>query len=414
MSQACSPVSLPVYAQTSAEYIISVGCDSQDLCDEQGQAFTIEKATARVALGYADRGWGVFPVRRDKTPYTEHGYKSATTDAAQIQSWWNRYPSANIGVACDASQLLVLDIDPRNGGDRTLAQLQSEYGELPHGPRSRTGGGGSHYFYIAPAFRPVGKLGNGVDVKYHGYVVLPPSLHESGRRYEWLVAPDETELPALPAAWRSRLLTGSTNSTAASNARSLVYRDGGAILEGSRDTTLTQIAGAMRRASVSPEGIEAALRIENAQRCRPPLSDADVHRIASSVGKYPIGPPWMLDPVTFAGGSDLTHTEWAVLIVLCRGADQDGYVFGGNWIGEKAHLSYPTTYRALRGLQTKGRILLVERACCKDEHGRWRANGYQLVEHPSPFIREIDNLPVKVPLLPTKDSLLPTWMQKER
>jgi len=369
-----------------------VGRDSQNLCEEQSQVLTIENATARVALGYAGRGWSVFPVRRDKTPYTEHGYKSATTDAAQIQSWWTRYPSANIGVACDASQLLVLDIDPRNGGDRTLAELESEYGQLPRGPRSRTGGGGPHYFYTAPAFRPAGKLGDGVDIKYHGYVVLPYSLHESGNRYEWLIAPDDATLPSLPDCWSSLLRTGTPHTTTVSKPRRLAYRDGGPILQGSRDNTLTQIAGAMRRASVSPEGIEAALRVENAERCRPPMSDADVHRIASSVGKYPIGPPWMLDPVMFASGSYLTHNEWAVLIVLCRGADHDGYVYGGTWIGEKAHLSYPTTYRALRGLQTKGRIVLDEQGRCKDKHGHWCANRYQLVEQPAPFITQLNNL----------------------
>ena len=227
---------------------------------------TSQDASATIALAYAGRGWKVFPVKHDKTPYTNRGYKSATTDAAQIQAWWASHPNANIGVACEPSQLLVLDVDPRNGGDRTLAHLQSEYGELPYGPRSRTGGGGWHYFYIAPDFRPV--LGDGVDVKYHGYVVLPYSLYESGRRYEWLVAPDEAELPTVPDAWRPLLLTRAPTTTATTKTRSLAYREGGPIPQGSRDNTLTQIAGAMRRASVSPQGIEAALRVENADRCQ--------------------------------------------------------------------------------------------------------------------------------------------------
>jgi len=252
----------------------------------------------------------------------------------------------------------VLDIDPRNGGDRTLAQLEDKHGELPHGPRSLTGGGGWHLFYTAPSFSPVGKLGNGIDVKYHGYVVLPCSLHESGSRYEWLVAPDEAALPTLADPWCELLRTRNLPTT--TQARNLSHREGGPIPEGSRNNTLTQIAGAIRRAGVCPAGIEAALRIVNADRCRPRLSDAEVHRIAASVGRYPIAPPWVLDPVTFASGPDLTHTEWATLIVLCRSADDDGYVYGGNWIGEKTHLSYPATYRALRGLECKGRIIHVD------------------------------------------------------
>jgi hypothetical protein len=56
--------------------------------------------------------------------------------------------------------------------------------------------------------------------------------------------------------------------------------------------------------------------------------------------------------------------------VLCRSADDDGHVYGGNWIGEKTHLSYPATYRALRGLECKGRIIHIDGGRCKDEHGR--------------------------------------------
>ena len=177
------------------------------------------------ALAYAERGWKVFPVKRDKTPYTQRGYKSATTDAEQIRSWWAQHPTAGIAVACDASELLVLDIDPRNGGDRTLAQLEDKHGELPHGPRSLTGGGGWHLFYTAPSFSPVGKLGNGIDVKYHGYVVLPCSLHESGSRYEWLVAPDEAALPTLADPWCELLRTRNRPTT--TQARNLSYREGG-------------------------------------------------------------------------------------------------------------------------------------------------------------------------------------------
>ena len=131
----------------------------------------------------------------------------------------------------------------------------------------------------------------------------------------------------------------------------------------------------------------------NADRCRPRLSDAEVHWIASSVGRYPIAPPWVLDPVTFASGPDLTHTEWATLIVLCRSADDDGYVYGGNWIGEKTRRSYPATYRALLGLECKGRIIYVDGGRRKDEHGRWRANRYLLVDPPPDTVYRTDKQP---------------------
>lgn len=61
---------------------------------------------------------------------------------------------------------------------------------------------------------------------------------------------------------------------------------GDEILEGERDDTLTSLAGSMRRRGMSQEAILAALSEENALKCKPPLPDADVERIARSVSKY--------------------------------------------------------------------------------------------------------------------------------
>ena len=58
------------------------------------------------------------------------------------------------------------------------------------------------------------------------------------------------------------------------------------IPEGQRDSTLTQVAGKLRRIGFPPETIAAALHVENRRRCAPPLSDFDVERIARSVGRY--------------------------------------------------------------------------------------------------------------------------------
>jgi len=57
------------------------------------------------------------------------------------------------------------------------------------------------------------------------------------------------------------------------------------IAEGTRDLTLTRAAGKMRRAGFSGQEIMAALRQMNQERCKPPLDDADVQRIAKSIGK---------------------------------------------------------------------------------------------------------------------------------
>jgi hypothetical protein len=69
------------------------------------------------ALQCAARGWHVFPLKpRGKYPLIPRtaggtGYKDATVDAAQIAAWWTQCPSANVGIACGASDLYVVDCD---------------------------------------------------------------------------------------------------------------------------------------------------------------------------------------------------------------------------------------------------------------------------------------------------------------
>lgn len=144
------------------------------------------------ALEYARRGYKVFPVSIEKTPLTPHGFKDATTEETQIREWWTRWPDAGIGMPTGAlSGVVVLDVDPRHGGDESLAQLVEEHGPLPDGPVVNTGGGGRHLYFkhtgghvpSVVGFRP------GLDIRADGgYVVLPPSPHRSGTDYRWFVA----------------------------------------------------------------------------------------------------------------------------------------------------------------------------------------------------------------------------------
>src|SRR5688572_11837531 len=98
------------------------------------------------ALRYSERSLPVFPVR-GKLPLTAHGFKDATTDASTIRGWWEQWRDANIAMPTGrASGLIVVDVDPRHGGDASLAALEEKYGPLPETLESRTGGGGTHFF----------------------------------------------------------------------------------------------------------------------------------------------------------------------------------------------------------------------------------------------------------------------------
>jgi hypothetical protein len=223
------------------------------------------------ALRYASAGLRVMPVQpRGKLPLTLHGAHDATTDEAQIREWWKKWPDANIGMTLGG--LVVIDIDPRNGGE-----LHSLPHTLPETCFAHTGGGGSHFLFRArEGVRYQGKLAVGIDIKsgLGAYIVVEPSVHESGHKYSWL---DESEpwaqQPALAPEWLGQ---SSTSPRPAIE---------GLIPSGSRNDALTAMGGAMRRKGMSPSAIEAALLVEN-RRCVPPMEDEEVRRIAASVSRY--------------------------------------------------------------------------------------------------------------------------------
>ena len=157
-------------------------------------------------IAYAQSEWHLFPLKpRSKEPATRHGFRDATTDTASIKQCWSKHPDFNVGIATGAvCGIFVIDIDPRHGGDETLADLESEHGKLPDTVEALTGGGGRHIYFKHPGGRVPcgeGKLGAGVDVKGDGgYVVAPPSVHPNGKAYEWELSsvPGEVEVAEAP------------------------------------------------------------------------------------------------------------------------------------------------------------------------------------------------------------------------
>ncbi|MEU8855718.1 bifunctional DNA primase/polymerase [Streptomyces sp. NPDC048556] len=189
----------------------------------------IPKNHRAAALVYAALNIKVFRVRRSKAPYancprcdkhsslyvqhrpdecqcgvpTCHGFWAATTDPALIHKWWTEEPDANIGAPCKLNGWAVIDVDPRNGGDRSLAALEHRVGILPGTTLQITGGDGLHAFYSSPGFDLPGEPFPGIDFKHNGYVLLAPSVHSSGNRYQW--AGDGT-FRKPTAAWPAALL----------------------------------------------------------------------------------------------------------------------------------------------------------------------------------------------------------------
>jgi len=138
-----------------------------------------------VALWYAKQGLFVIPIEPGgKRPWNGNGIDHATTDPKIIREWYAECPGAGVGIACAQSGWLVIDIDPRNGGDATWETLCA--GRKFTTVEAVTGGGGRHLVFRAPDYQVRGKAGDGIDLKLRGYIVVEPSIHPSGEPYRWV------------------------------------------------------------------------------------------------------------------------------------------------------------------------------------------------------------------------------------
>jgi hypothetical protein len=228
------------------------------------------------ALAYADAGLPVLPLN-GKVPLNGNGLTGASTEAELVREWWTRWPEANIGIRTGPeSDLLVLDVDVPKG-PVSLKRLTDEHGALPETPQVLTGTAGRHYWFrFAEAARnSAGRLGEGLDTRAEGgYVVAPPSVHpKTGKPYLWIQARIKR---AGPPAW----LFAETRQNGTAPAV------GETISKGERDETLASLAGTMRRRGMDEAAILAALRETN-KRCKPPLPERDLQRIARSIASKP-------------------------------------------------------------------------------------------------------------------------------
>ncbi|HEY0100851.1 MAG TPA: bifunctional DNA primase/polymerase [Pyrinomonadaceae bacterium] len=265
------------------------------------------------ALTYARRGWHVFPLHNPveggacscsqskacrsmgKHPRTRQGLKDATTNEQQVRAWWHRWPQANVGLAMGKiSGLVAIDVDPRSGGDASLAELFDAHGTFPATLEALTGGGGFHFLFAHPGVKfknSSSVLGEGLDIKTDGgYIVAAPSLHASGQRYEWRGTAEPSPLPSwlLTLLTKERAKPESKAATAGATPRSGVTTNasGALIPAGERNKKLFRIACALRGDGSTHQQIVEELAAINSTRCAPPLDEGELRRIASSAARY--------------------------------------------------------------------------------------------------------------------------------
>jgi hypothetical protein len=241
----------------------------------------------QTARALAEKGLAVFPcLPRDKRPATPRGLKDATTDPLAIEAWWQQEPSYNVAVVTGSiSGIFVVDIDGEDAEDE-LRRLEALHGELPATVESITARG-RHVFFRWPdkAIRnSTSKIAPGIDVRgIGGYVLVPPSIHPTGRRYCWSV--DSASAFAAAPDWLLAIIaepTAAVPPTPPAEWRELVRAGVG---EGQRNQTITRLAGYLLRHHVDPLVALELLKAWNASCCQPPLEAAELDTIVDSIAR---------------------------------------------------------------------------------------------------------------------------------
>lgn len=229
---------------------------------------------SELAAEYVDSGWSVLPVRpEEKRPYMTNWLQYTKTRApkAMVESWFVNLTGAGVGVVTGRiSNMVVLDVE--HDCPYPIEDLLRKY---PTQMVAKSGGGGYHLFYQYPVNQTRVsnrvRLFEGADLRADGgFIVLPPTMHPSGNRYEWV---KRGPLGAFPVALLEL------------QAQPRVQGDGWitealrGVSEGGRNDACARLAGYFFKKGMNADIVEALLLDWN-ERNEPPLP---VHEVRTTI-----------------------------------------------------------------------------------------------------------------------------------
>ncbi|MBA3727032.1 MAG: bifunctional DNA primase/polymerase, partial [Armatimonadetes bacterium] len=163
---------------------------------------------------------------------------------------------------------------------------------FPMQPRTLTAttARGIHLYYKHPGGQIKNSMpwGKGIDVRAdRGYVIAPPSVHESGKTYRW--ANDATIQPLPPKV--EALLRNPPQKRVGVPAKAKRKKAGVSltVLEGGRNNELASHLGKLRQQGYSEARLSEAAFEFNRAHFSPPLEADEVLAVVASIAKYPVG-----------------------------------------------------------------------------------------------------------------------------
>jgi replicative DNA helicase len=260
------------------------------------------------ALWYQRHGWHPVPCKpRDKKPWVKwEAFQATQPNELLLASWWEQQSESNVALVTGRG-CLVVDLDG-NGAEELLRTAGVE---LPvDAPRVKTGRGEHVYLGVESEYRNVTALVSAeggkpaVDIRCDGgFVVAPPSIHETGAVYAWIIKPF-FPLPPAPQSLLALLEKHSGPKLEAPQAtrepgdeapQNWVAEALAGVTEGKRDDTAARLAGYFVQRGL-PAAVVHGILLGFAERCRPPFPVHDIDRIVASIAqtdarKHPAGDP---------------------------------------------------------------------------------------------------------------------------
>jgi len=234
--------------------------------------------TLDAALEYVDRDFSVIPVDRNtKRPFFPWAeFQKRRPTRSEVEAWWAKHQDANVAIVCGAiSGIYCVDGD----GEAGKRWIQDH---LPPTTVYSITSRGIHAIYRVPQnamIRNRVRLAPEVDVRGEGgYFVAPPSIHQSGHRYEWrFLGGGWDDIPE----YAPPDLTGNLNLDLSNVQVTPLSRFHG-VAEGERNDTLARLVGRWCGKGLDPDEIfELALAWND--KNRPPLPQSEVRRTVQSI-----------------------------------------------------------------------------------------------------------------------------------
>jgi energy-coupling factor transporter ATP-binding protein EcfA2 len=254
------------------------------------------------ARDYVRRGFSVIPLqvggKKPLVAWTDYQTRRPTDD--ELLDWFaeeNTFGlvgSPNVGIVTGSiSGVDVIDCDSREAVD-----LATKHG-IGTVPTVKTGRGFHFYFAHAEGVRNFQKRDDlpGIDLRADGgYVVAPPSVHESGAIYRW--EGEQRELSTLP-----RWILAGAAPVGAKVQRIPVSRLFEGATEGNRNVSLTRVIGSIASSTPFDVALQLAL-LWGTHRCNPPMDPREIETTVRSVysaearkQREDSGAGWQPDPV---------------------------------------------------------------------------------------------------------------------